>query len=83
MALGEAAYKKEYHEIIDDIWTKKASVKMNGLEKFITGKKYLAGDYITYYDFLLYEAMEIVSIHRKNAFETYKELGGFRERFAA
>lgn len=80
--LGNAAYKKEYADLIGDVFEKKVNPKLNHYNNYLENRKYLAGDYITFYDFVLYEGLEIVTLHRKDGLDNFKNVLSYKARIA-
>lgn len=57
--------------------------KMEKLTKFLEGKQFVAGDYVTYADFVLFEYLELQVFFNKDLLKDYPVLEAFHKRVLA
>jgi glutathione S-transferase len=65
-----------------ELLTKKAIEKLKPIELYLKGKKFIAGDYLSWVDFLLIETLDYVNYFSdEKVFETYPEFKEYFNRF--
>ena len=56
-ALIDTEYDEKYYELIEGVLQKTVRPKLDQLEKYMSDKTYVAGDYATINDFFMYEML--------------------------
>ncbi|GFS39621.1 glutathione S-transferase Mu 1 [Nephila pilipes] len=79
MALINLSYSDNFESAKGD-FTKKIPDQMKQFEKFLGDRKYIAGDEITYVDFLAYETFDLYRLFQADALEGCPNLQAFQNR---
>lgn len=79
MAYGRVAYSPDYVKLKDD-YAKSLPDKIKSLSDFLGEGKYVAGDYVTYADFILFEYLEAQMGFDKDVLKNFPVLENYRKR---
>lgn len=79
--IKDLAYDKSYEKIRDEVLSTKCEPKLAQFNKFMGKKAFLHG-YITYVDFLLYQALDMLCMMKPDILSKYDNLKKFQRKFA-
>ncbi|GFU01754.1 glutathione S-transferase [Trichonephila clavipes] len=79
LALVDVIYSDHYEALKGD-FIKKIPDMLKQWEKFLGDRKYLAGDNITYVDFMAYDCFDMYRLFQKNALDGFPNLQAYQKR---
>lgn len=82
MDFVRVVYNPEFLKLKED-YVKSLPDKLKALTKFLGDRKFVAGDYVTYVDFCLFEYLEVQSYLVEGLLKDFPELEQFHQRVAA
>jgi len=74
------AYNPEFEKVRDSTLEEKVDPKLAQLSQFLGKKEFLNG-YITYVDFILFEALEILELMKGELYDKYENVKEYHKRF--